>query len=284
MVKRLFFSLIVIVLLLQVISAIDTEIKIKTIQNHEVQVTILKSAEDSFVLHSFKNNSDEYGDISFIYSSDVSKFGLIVFIKKDGNKVISRKFTENYNIGEPIYIKLAPDWFEFIETPNKTIEVNETNETLEELEENETLEILNASATNGDLIEEKQDSKLFGYTIFEGGKFSLKKGVYYGFGIIILLIGFMALLIIRTKLKASGKEIRIKKLSELNAERQEQIKNDEGRIQEAEQKIKEAQEEIKKIKESRESAKIKNKEKIEQVKKKLIEDEKELIKLRHGEE
>jgi len=284
MVKRLFFSLIVIILLLQAISAINTEIKVKTIPNHEVQITILKSATDSSVLQSFKNNSNEYGDVSFIYSSDGSKFGLIVFIKKDGDKVIWEKFTENYNVGESVYIELAPDWFEFIATPDKITEINETNETLEALEENETLDIINDSVVTEDLVGEKQDSKLFGYAIFEGGKFSLKKGVYYGFGIIILLIGFAALLIIRTRLKAPQKEIRIKKLSELNAERQEQIENDDERIQEAEKKIKEAQEEINKIKESKESAKIKNKEKIEQVKKKLIEDEKELIRLRRGEE
>ena len=41
--------------------------------------------------------------------------------------VLYEKFTENYNAGEVIHIKLAPEWFEFIETPNKTLETNETN-------------------------------------------------------------------------------------------------------------------------------------------------------------
>ena len=141
MVKKLIFCLAVFFLLVQVVSAVDTEIQIKTMPEHEVQVVVIDYASGMEALAHFKNTSDKYGDVFFTYSSHETIFNLRVFIKKDGERVISKKSTEGYAVGELVYFELAPAWFEFIATPvanvsesgnqtigNSTIDGNEVSE------------------------------------------------------------------------------------------------------------------------------------------------------------
>ena len=59
-------------LLLPIVSAIDTEINVKTIPDHEVQITVSKSNSLSFYALEggrFSDIADEYGDIQFIFSN-----------------------------------------------------------------------------------------------------------------------------------------------------------------------------------------------------------------------
>jgi len=188
---------------------------------------------------------------------------LILFVKKNNEKVISKKFEEDYVSGEPIYIELAPEWFEFIETP-----VNETS-----LEENSTIinETLEENLTVSEVEENEQeeDSKLTGSVIFWEGESLPKRVAYYGIGILVLsLVGFMCIKILKKK----KKEPELQKPEKKQDEKKE-VKNDKELIEDAERKIKEAQEEIKKIK---------NEDKIKEAKRKIIEDEKELMRLREG--
>jgi len=237
------------------VSAIDTEIKIKTLPFHEVQVAVAKPLSSAFESWgNFKNYSDQYGDVSFIFSSEKVSFDLIIYIKKDNEKIMPRQaFLENFPAGDPIYLEIAPYGFEFIETPGEIIE--ETNETIEI---NETESEMTGSAILG------EDGLL------SGGK------IYYIIGgLLFLVIAFFAFKIIRKKLGASKqpKEVKIKKLSELQAEKKEKLNDKQSIIEDAESKIKEAQEDIRKII---------NEDKIKDAKKKLIDDEKELMRLRGG--
>lgn len=246
------------------ISAIDTNIKIKTMPYHEVQITAFNPSSSSFESWgSLKNYSDQYGDATFTFSSDKYNFNLIVFIKKDNEKVMApKKFLENFEAGEPIYLEVATSGFEFIETPTE-IEINET-----ELDENETIQ-------NETIVGEGSEP-VTGFAIFGEGSIFSNKMFYIITGIILLIaIGGFFIFKNMKKTKKTPKEIKIKKLSELKEEKKESIKDNKSIIEDAERKIREAQEDIRKIK---------NEDKIKDAKKKLIEDQKELMRLREGKE
>jgi hypothetical protein len=280
--------LILIVIGLQMLSAIDTEIKIKTVPKYEVQVSVMDySGVGSQVLKAFKGNADKYGDISFVFSSTKPQFGLIIYIKLDGETVAQKKELD-YMAGEPIYIELAPKWFDFIETP--------TNNS----EENTTIVASNESSVNNTVLAKVNDTETThtGFTIFGGNGLISNKVIYYYIiiGVLLLVTGLLSGKVIRKKIKNKkefgGKEkkqseIVVKKLSEMQKdkenkeEKKEQTKkSDAERLMEAEKKIVEAQEEIKKIKES---DKMKQ-ERIKEAKNKLIKDQEELMKLRRGED
>ena len=277
-VKLLFFGLVVSFFLISLVSATDTEIKIKTLPYHEVHLTILDSSSSDFhALDRFRENADEYGDVSFIYSSDEYFFDLAVLVKNGEKRVISERFSNNYAAGEPIYLEVVPENFEIIETP--TNETAEENLTINETEEiNETEDI----ATNENA--EKKEFKITGFLslLFGDEGFFSKRIVYYGAGgvIVLLLIGFVSVKIKRKRAKKS-RENRDEKSDEIK-EKKEDIKGKKERIQsnkelieDAERKIKEAQEEIRKVR---------NEDRITEAKKKIIEDERELMKLREGKE
>jgi hypothetical protein len=243
------------------ISAIDTEIKIKTLPFHEVQVTIMKPMSPSFESWgNFQNYSDQYGDVSFIFSSNKYNFDLKVFIKKDNEKIMPpQKFLENFPAGEPIYLEIAPGGFQLLKNP-----ANEIN-----LSENITIE---------DEDRETEESQLTGAAVFgEDGLLSGGRLYYIIGGLLLLVVAFFIFRIMRKKIKLSKnpKEIKIKKLSELQAEQKEGVHSNQQIIEDAEKKIKEAQEDIRQIKSD---------DKIKEAKKKIIEDEKELMRLRSGKE
>ncbi len=293
MVKKLVFCLVTFFLLMQIVSAVDTEIKVKTLPDHEVQLTILYAASSSSVLESFKNNSDEYGDITFVYSSDKAKFGLILFVKKDGEKIVFKKYTENFIVGTPVYLELAPAWFEFIETPVENVSEESLNETIGNItsDENESEVFMESEEASEVVSTTSQQTyvQLAGSAIFGDKGFFTKKTIYYTIGILVLLIGFFAIKTMRKKLdtkegiNTTGVPRKIleknfnkgQKLNDFGAEKKEKIKDNKEIIEDAEEKIKEAQEDIRKIK---------NQDKIKQAKKKIIEDEKELMRLREGKE
>lgn len=252
-----------------VVVATDLEIKIKTMPDHEVQAILLKAESiTSEVLSRFKNTSDKYGDVFFTYTGNSDFQAIKIFIKKDNENILDKKFTGEDLETNPVYLELAPSWFEFIATPvnetlNKTLEDNSTiiNNTTND-------EVLPALPENN---ETETSFSLTGSAFFGEGGFLSKKTLYFVLGIVVLLIGFLSVGLVRRKL--IPKNIIIKKMSEIEAEKKEKIKDKQELIDEAEQKIKEAQEDIRKIR---------NEDKISQAKKKIIEDQKELMKLREG--
>jgi len=236
MVKKLILYLVMLFFLIQIVSAIETEIKIKTMPNHEVQLTTSKANTASFsVIESFKNDSDEYGDVTFTSSTNEPKFNIIVFIKKDNVKIMGpEKFLDN-PIGEPLYFEIAPDWFELIETP-----VNETN-----VSENLTIE--NISNDTEDEAENK--SKITGSTILGEERFLSKQRIYYIVGgIFILITGFIILMIVKkgTKKRLFKGENAKQILGDIS---QEQEKNNKKELlEDAERKLRELEGDIRKLK------------------------------------
>ena len=76
------------IFVLQVVSAIDTEIKIKTLPYHEVQVVAIDPSSSSFLIYErYIGYSDRYGDLLFNFSFTQPKFNLRIFLKKDNENV-----------------------------------------------------------------------------------------------------------------------------------------------------------------------------------------------------
>ena len=270
MVKKILFGVIAIFLLIQVVSAYQTQIQIKTIPDREVQVIASKPSSSSFeaIGNPMKGISDQYGDVTIIFDSDAAVFNLIVNVKKNGEKVMPpRKFEDGFSAGDKIYLEVVPEGFEIIETP-----VNET------IEENQTV----VENVTGNLAIEETDSNntskgVTGSVIFtaDGSLSPWLKYTLYILGILIILltIAFVVLRILKNR--REPKEIRVRKLSEINNERQERIDDNKAVIEDAERKIREAQEELRALK---------NQDRIKDVKRKIEEDERELLRLRRGEE
>ncbi|MBU0894377.1 MAG: hypothetical protein KKF48_04825 [Nanoarchaeota archaeon] len=270
---KLVLALLVFILLFQVVSAYTTEIKIKTMPYHEVQITTYKIgfSPSEGKIEVFKNISNQYGDCYFTLLSNEPEFNLILFIKKDGEKVTwtlnPEMFLKNA-AGEEIYIERAPSYFEFIETPNNEINITEEPE-------NETIE-------DEILIEDENSQNSAAITGFVIGNVFSSKIFYFIVGIFaLLIIVFITSKITKYKLEKEPKEIKVRKLSEVKAKKQDKIDDLEKTIKESEDKIREVKEEIKKIKETGENKeKSKKQEKIDAVKKRIENYEKELIKLR----
>ena len=276
MVKKIFFSLVVFFLLMQVVSATDTPIKIKTMPFHEVQLTIFDPEVISSlsIFERFIGFSDMYGDAVFLFSSDESSFGAAVFIKKDNVKIISKEFSGPYTSGEPLYLELAPSNFELIETPtDKTVNQSENQTLVNEtaINTNNSAEIVTLENTN--VAGESNNLTMIGLAISGSeGIFSPPK-VYFLMGIAGIIILYFLINFFKIRRLKEPKEIKVTRLSELQERRKyDSQKTDRERIEEAEKKIIEAQEEIKMIKHA---------ERINDVKKRIIHDEKELIRLRN---
>ena len=239
-------------LLMQIVSAVDTEIKIKTLPDHEVQLTTFKSnTADFIIIESFKEDSDEYGDITFATSTNDPQFNIVVYIKKDNVKIMGpEKFLDNPS-GEPIYLEIAPNWFTFIDTP--TNETNTTEETIENL----TLTDIESDKPQETISDEtEQDAQdqglgLTGSAISEDG-FASKKSIYYAAGIIgLLIISFIMFIAVR-KTKSTRKRKGMEKLDQALDKmdsKGKKPKNKRDILQDVKSKMQEVEREIDELKE-----------------------------------
>jgi len=148
----------------------NTEIKIKTVPLAEVQMSIYDADKETITITDrYTGESDEYGDISKTFKIAYDKFGLIIFVNKDGEKLISNeKFLDNPS-GEFVYLEAPYENVELTPTPGfengvevEVEEIEEVNETVEN--ETEILEEENSMAVKT------------GFSVFgEEGVFSKKE-------------------------------------------------------------------------------------------------------------
>ncbi len=269
----LFF--LIMILLVGLVSAEITVIKVKTIPKHDIQVAVADGTIADFsAIQRFKGTSDEYGDASFELSSDIPKINLYVYVKEGNEDVISQKYF-GYDIGKPISIELAPSWFEFIKTPEKA---NESSANVGS--DNSTLETTADVELNKKLLSNKSSDKknfiLTGLTTLFSKKGLLSTKTFY----YVIVIGLIAAVVVvtfvfRNKIFGSKilKDIKVKKLSEFLEERREKPDYDMKELDEAEKKIKEAQEKI---------SGLRREERIRELRNKIGSYENELRKLDRG--
>ena len=269
--KVLFAVTVLLLLILPIASAINTEIKVKTMPFHEVQLTTYNSNTEAFdAFERFKGEADKYGDITFTAISDESAFNIIIYIKWNGATVVSKRYEEGYTAGEPIYIEIARPGFQFIETPEETGEEPPENET-----RNDTVTDEETETQQEDIQEEQQtteesnqdDSEITGLSIFEKVGEGLSSKTLW---LIVIILVVVAVILFFMK-KASSMQMfsktpLLKTNNEGSAGGQE--------LRRAERRIAEAQAEINRIK---------NKERIRDAEKRLATDMESLRRLKRGE-
>jgi len=246
--KRVILIFALIFLLVHTISATDTEIKVKTLPLHEVQLTTFKSNTADFVIiESFKENSDEYGDIIFTASTNDPQFNIVVYIKKDNVKIMGpEKFLDNPP-GEPIYLEIAPNWFTFIDTP--TNDTNTTEETIENL----TLTDIESDEPQETISDETKDnSGLTGSAVSENDTPLSTKSIYYASGMIgLLIISFIMFIVVR-KTKSTRKRKGMEKLDQVLDKmdsKEKKPKNKRDILEDVKSKMKQVEREIDELKE-----------------------------------
>src|SRR3989344_522934 len=256
--KRLFFCFIVLILCFQIISAIDTNVQVKTVPLKNVNLVI--STNDPPYISN--KDADEYGDVSFVCPSDNPRLDLTIFVKDIvENKKVAFKKLENQIAGEEIYVEVVPDGFEIIETSGEEEVVENT--TLAEEPQNQTSGSTSTEKETLVTITEKPKKrfKLLGWAIF-GDNEKLKEIIYYAGGVILFAI--IAFFVFR-KFGKRKKEIKVKKLSDwIQEQKQNKPEDYSGIIREAQQKIEDAQKEINRLK---------NQDKIREAERKLQQDQ-----------
>ena len=275
--KRDVFIFFGLLFILPLVSAVDTQINVKTLANHKVSIFVIAPEDTYRLLESFHINADATGMVSVKYSGIDTEIKVNVKITKDGKTVIFEKFPDEFRAGENLYLKVIPG-----DVSTNYMEEEKANEA-EEVENNETLnktEQQNVSVTP--LAEEKKEEKttnsssskklgISGSAIL--GEIKKYTKIYYIVGI-ILIAGVIVFFIWRSGV--IGK-IGDKFNSDSSSYDYDPIKYNfkDKEIDTLEKKMKTMQSEINRIK---------NQKRITEAEKKLEEDRKSLDRLKKGED
>lgn len=267
MIKKVLVIFLLSVFILQFVSAVDTQINIKTISNAEVQVTVTDASSSSFIsLGHFKKESGPYGDLSVLYSGDEDKFNLIVIVKKFGKTVYYKQFIENYPAGQAINLKIEPEGYHLVATPNLTIETNNT------LELNLTNQTILNNTIKDNITNDSTPLPTTGLAV--SNSTSSGNIVYYIGGLIILLL--LAFFGLRSMKSKQPHKIKVTKLSEFNAKKEEQ-KQEKTKEERDSFSIKQAQEKVNKA--QKELEELKSQQRVKELQEKIAREREELEKL-----
>ena len=261
MVKKTIISLFLLALLVSFVSAVDTEIKIKTLADHKVSIFIYPDSSAASV-NSFHAIADEKGEALFIHSSNDPKIDVLVKITKEGEKVFLERF-EGYQAGKPISIRVDYDEVSGDYTPQAAVPVVETA--------NKTIEPANAVTA-----ETQPSNQLTGEVVAVNATESSSKAFYFVVVIGILAAIVVVLLVIKRFMPFSqfGSTFKIKSSSSpAYTSSSSYNSGEERRIKEIERKISDAQKELNMVR---------GQEKIKAAEKRLEQDRRELEKLKFG--
>lgn len=287
--KKIYFSVFLVLLVIPAVFAIDTEIELKTNDNIPVTIRILN--QESKILDPvngiFNEVSDGLGKVSVIFSSDERVIKMSISLKgSDESRTIF--INDLMPTGGKIYIDITKE----SPVPVITSMISEQNETLSNKTEetasnsldvnievtNTTNESIGENLTEGATQTQNQSEEVNkgfkGVTgaVIDGTKavFSSRITYYIIGGIFILGVLFFAVFIARKKLgKKRLTNFKVTLLSEIKSG-----KSHDRSVEDAEKKLEEAKKQLEEIK----NRKIK----IEEAKRKLEEDKKELDRLERG--
>lgn len=297
MVKRTLLIILSILVLTQLVLALPTEIKVKTLPYNEVIVTITK---DGQVVEKYTETSNYFGDAVFKYSSNSKTFDMFIQVRNLKETLYFESYPET-EAGEPLLIELYPSDFVFpdpINRENKTQQTpmtgdavssntnTTTNETTAQAppatpptQDNSNLPATNSSSVNSS----KKKSWFTNFAISdENGEIKLSlKTIYYvvgGLVIVIILFFFIRRIIKKRKenpyytYKPDKSEVRVRKLSEV-MESGSNLNPPSRDLEKAEKKLREAEAEINRMR---------SQDKIDSIKKKIEEQQRELRRLQRG--
>ncbi len=267
--KKIFFMVLLLgVFIIPFVSAMDTEINVKTLPDHKASIFI-KEGGKLVTLESFHEVADSEGMISITYTGSQDFLDIIVKVTENGEKILLVKF-EGYDAGFPIYIQAKPGDslrdYSGLEAEEEEEEVEETaaeeEEVEDEVEEEPEVEV-------EDEVEEGTAGVTGGVISDEGFDFSSISGKMY---LIIggVVIGIVVLLVF---VKFGMSKLKDPAFSYKTVKPVPDVGKMEKEIDKAERKIREAKEEI---------SKITNQDKITSAEKKLQEDREALEKLKEG--
>lgn len=248
--KRILAVVFLLIFALQLVSAADTEIKIKTTSFTKVYLTILNTGDEFNAITAYSKNSDYYGDVSFVHSGDQLIFDLMVVLSKNGETIYSEKFREGYRAGKPIFLEVAPEGYELLETPDAPSTGNETDS-------NSTEE---APIVEEEVSESEDKKGLSGFSIANITDSIPWKYVLYALGIIVVLGGVIFAL---KQVQIRPRQIKVTKLSDRRSSSDIEEADDGPKdkldrlIQETESKLKELKTAQKEIGSSKNGQKIK---------------------------
>lgn len=276
MVKKHLAFLLLAVVCVSFVSAIDTKVEIKTVPGYDVQVAASRANTVAFELLTssiLKTKANENGSAFFLLSFNATTYNLDVNIKKD-NITINKTRRSDLISGDALTLDFVPEWAKTMVTSGAELDETNLSEKTNASVENQTME----NVTEKDLVAE---NKTEGNWVSSTGLFIIEKGkslftsnmTYYV--IAILAIGVFAFVIRRKFMSpAEIREVKIRKLSELNAEREEEKRNN-NELREAEARLRDAQARV---------SKLKNKDKVRELEEKIEEEEEELERLKDSDD
>jgi hypothetical protein len=252
--------------MVQLVSATETHMIIETLSNHSVNINFLnpdRAAGGDILLPNgaVTENSGDSGIISFDFSSGAKSFDLSVFLMEK-DKVLMHEESNNIAAGTTIYMLLIPGVDAQLDTDyheNKTTVVQNEETVTDNLTTESPIEtfpgVPNIDNSEKENVTSTTGAGISGFatanTSSEGffSKLTSNKYVYYIIGG-ILLLAIIIFILFKFVFKKKNPEIRVKKLSELQREKEEESGVSEGfddLIKSAEGKINEAQEEIRRL-------------------------------------
>jgi len=253
-----FIIIALLLLVVPLMSAADTPIKITTLPYHNVEVVVHQDTNEAFsLLERMKDKSNYFGEAEFVFSSSATSFRVMVFIKRGTETVFSEKYTDSFSAGESIELEFLPE--DYVLPKKEDISSkNNTEETLEELDQelNQT-DVADLEDLDENLEGTGEESffDLTGFTVFgEDGIISQKTSYYVGGVLGFFLIIAILFFITKRRISREPKEIKVKKLSELkkdevaNQEPKQEPKKESPELLSAEEKLKELENEIEDLK------------------------------------
>ncbi len=261
MVKKFALSLVFLALIISSVSAIDTEIKVKTIPDHKASIFVYP-ADSVTSINSFHIIADSTGELSVTHSSEHSSIDVLVKITKDGNKIFIEKFA-GYPAGKPIYIRMDYTEVNGDYDPSKVAAATPSASPT-------PTDSPTAEAQEDVAIDEQEEpsSQITGEVIADTN--SSSKAFYFVIVVGILGAIVIVLLIIKRFVTPS---LNTNADNASNQAMLRSLEREERRIKEMERKI---------INSEKELGSIKNQDKIKATEKKLEEDRRELERLKRG--
>lgn len=269
--KVMIAALLLLTLVLLPMVSAETEISVKTLRYHQVNIFVLESGEVYRLLDEFHVEADKYGraNVKTKVSEDV--VDILVNIKWNGNKVASERF-EDLSTGEKIEIVLPESAKEIPDAePETTPNEEGGTETPADNGNQESTGNTNPEEETTKEENPKQEPTTTGKTVLNGenDQGTSKKFWFIGIGLVVVVV----VLFLMKGVFGPAPEFDPKNIGKSSEDTAQKMTNSE--IEKAERRIKEAQAEINKIK---------NQGKIREAQKKIEEDRQKLERLKKGED